>query len=65
MPSPFEIEAVELAAIKRITGDGQGFALDDQAITVMLDFVQPVFPGRNLCSTRRDAGLASCFPHGV
>ena len=42
--SPSKTKAVELAAIKRITGEGQGFALDDQAILSCLISCSQSFP---------------------
>ena len=38
-------------------------ALDDQAIAVMLDFVDPIRPGRNLGSACRDAGFERNITH--
>jgi hypothetical protein len=45
--------------------DALAFALNDQAVPVMLDLVNPVRTGRNLGSARRDAGLEGALGHAV
>jgi hypothetical protein len=40
-------------------------ALDDQAVAVMLDFVQPVVGVRHLVGGRRNTRLERGFEHGV
>jgi hypothetical protein len=41
------------------------FPLDDQAIAVMLDFVDSVWTGRDLGPAGRDAGLEGALGHVV
>ena len=62
-PQPSSSRADQREAVRPIEApareqpDAGAIALDDQAIAVMLDFVNPVRAVRNLSSARRDAGL--------
>jgi hypothetical protein len=46
-----------VVAVAREQPNALAVALNDQAIAVVLDFVDPVFRFRNLGAGRRDAGL--------
>ena len=53
----WRIAVAPVVAVASEQAHAFAFALDDQAITIVLDFVKPIRPGRNLGSARRNAGV--------
>ena len=61
-------QRIAVAPVVAVAGEqahALALALDDQAVAVVLDFVKPVRPGRNLGSARRDAGLERSSPRSA
>ncbi len=52
----YEVAPYEKSALRRL-------ALDDQAVAVVFDLMNPVLPGRNLAAARWDARLILILAH--
>jgi hypothetical protein len=60
-------QGVALGPVVAVAGEqpyALALALDDQAIAVVLDLMEPLRPGGNLGSARRDARRERSFLHG-
>jgi len=56
---------MKITAVAREQPHPVAFALNDQAIAVVLDLVDPVFRVRHLGARRRDAGFEGGSTHGA